>query len=86
MDLSKLDQHIEKLRTGNTLTENEVKALCEQVRPRESEGEGNRLDSASLVFQSPPPRPLRLGDGLANICLHQIDNLSSQESIGAMYT
>lgn len=28
---SKLDEHIESLREGNTLTENEVKALCDQV-------------------------------------------------------
>lgn len=27
-----LDVHIERLREGNTLTENEVKALCEKVR------------------------------------------------------
>lgn len=31
-DMSKLDSHIERLRTGDTLTENEVKALCEKVR------------------------------------------------------
>lgn len=27
-----LDEHISRLREGNTLTENEVKALCEKVR------------------------------------------------------
>ena len=31
-DLAKLDEHIERLRKGDTLTENEVKALCEKVR------------------------------------------------------
>jgi hypothetical protein len=32
MDYTKLDEHITALREGNTLTENEVKALCEKVR------------------------------------------------------
>jgi serine/threonine-protein phosphatase 2A catalytic subunit len=31
LDTTKLDEHIEKLRSGNTLTENEVRALCDQV-------------------------------------------------------
>jgi hypothetical protein len=31
-DIAKLDDHIERLRVGDTLTENEVKALCEKVR------------------------------------------------------
>jgi hypothetical protein len=35
-DLAKLDEHIERLRKGDTLTENEVKALCEKVRPQHS--------------------------------------------------
>jgi hypothetical protein len=30
-DLTQLDEHILKLRDGGTLTENEVKALCEKV-------------------------------------------------------
>jgi hypothetical protein len=37
-DLAKLDEHIERLRKGDTLTENEVKALCEKVRPRTQDG------------------------------------------------
>ena len=32
LDLDTLDQHIERLRQGDTLTENEVRALCEKVR------------------------------------------------------
>jgi hypothetical protein len=32
LDTAKIDEHIERLREGNTLTENEVKALCEKVR------------------------------------------------------
>jgi hypothetical protein len=32
LELSNLDEHIERLRAGDTLTENEVKALCEKVR------------------------------------------------------
>ena len=32
LDTAKLDQHIQALRDGSTLTENEVKALCEKVR------------------------------------------------------
>lgn len=31
LDVGKLDEHISSLREGNTLTENEVKALCEKV-------------------------------------------------------
>jgi hypothetical protein len=31
-DIAKLEDHIERLRVGDTLTENEVKALCEKVR------------------------------------------------------
>lgn len=31
-DLAKLDEQINLLRDGNTLTENEVKALCDKVR------------------------------------------------------
>jgi serine/threonine-protein phosphatase 2A catalytic subunit len=31
-DIAKLEDHIERLRAGDTLTENEVKALCEKVR------------------------------------------------------
>lgn len=31
IDTAKLDDHIERLRKGDTLTENEVKALCEKV-------------------------------------------------------
>jgi hypothetical protein len=31
-DIAKLEDHIERLRGGDTLTENEVKALCEKVR------------------------------------------------------
>lgn len=30
-DFEKLDEHIARLRTGDTLTENEVKALCDKV-------------------------------------------------------
>jgi hypothetical protein len=30
--MEKIDEHIAALREGNTLTENEVKALCEKVR------------------------------------------------------
>jgi len=33
LDIAKMDEHIQALREGNTLTENEVKALCEKVRP-----------------------------------------------------
>ena len=33
-DIAKLDDRIEKLRNGSTLTENEVKALCDQVNLR----------------------------------------------------
>jgi serine/threonine-protein phosphatase 2A catalytic subunit len=32
LDIAKLDEHINSLREGNTLTEHEVKALCEKVR------------------------------------------------------
>ena len=32
LDISALDSHIERLRKGETLTENEVRALCEKVR------------------------------------------------------
>lgn len=32
LDIAALDGHIEKLRRGETLTENEVRALCEKVR------------------------------------------------------
>lgn len=32
LELARLDEHIDSLREGNTLTENEVKALCEKVR------------------------------------------------------
>jgi hypothetical protein len=31
LDIAKLDEHIQSLREGNTLTENEVKQLCEKV-------------------------------------------------------
>lgn len=31
LDNGKIDEHISSLREGNTLTENEVKALCEKV-------------------------------------------------------
>jgi hypothetical protein len=31
LDVAKLDEHIQSLREGNTLTENEVKQLCEKV-------------------------------------------------------
>jgi len=34
LEIAKLDEHIQSLREGNTLTENEVKALCEKVRYR----------------------------------------------------
>jgi hypothetical protein len=34
-DTAKLDEQISSLREGNTLTENEVKALCEKVSSRE---------------------------------------------------
>jgi hypothetical protein len=34
-DLSKLDEQVEKLRKGDTLSETEVKALCEKVRRRQ---------------------------------------------------
>ena len=34
LDTSALDGHIERLRKGETLTENEVRALCEKVRRR----------------------------------------------------
>jgi hypothetical protein len=34
LDTAKLDEHIERLHGGNTLTENEVRALCEQVSER----------------------------------------------------
>jgi hypothetical protein len=44
MDYTKLDEHITALREGNTLTENQVKALCEKVRPiRDPETSKNRL-------------------------------------------
>ena len=36
-NLDTLDEHIEKLRGGDTLTENEVRALCEKVRRGETE-------------------------------------------------
>ena len=32
LDIAALDGHIERLRKGETLTENEVRALCEKVR------------------------------------------------------
>jgi hypothetical protein len=32
IDVGRLDEHIERLRAGDTLTENEVRALCEKVR------------------------------------------------------
>lgn len=32
IDVNRLDEHIERLRGGDTLTENEVRALCEKVR------------------------------------------------------
>jgi serine/threonine-protein phosphatase 2A catalytic subunit len=32
LDIATLDEKIERLREGDTLTENEVKALCEKVR------------------------------------------------------
>ena len=32
LDIDALDSHIERLRKGETLTENEVRALCEKVR------------------------------------------------------
>jgi len=32
LDIAALDGHIERLRNGETLTENEVRALCEKVR------------------------------------------------------
>ncbi|EEC42884.1 predicted protein [Phaeodactylum tricornutum CCAP 1055/1] len=32
LDTAKIDEHIERLREGNTLTENEVKALCEKAK------------------------------------------------------
>lgn len=31
LDIAALDLHIERLRKGETLTENEVRALCEKV-------------------------------------------------------
>ena len=31
-DLAQLDEQIERLRAGGTLSENEVRALCEKVR------------------------------------------------------
>ena len=31
MDFTRLDEHIERLRAGDTLTENEIKALCDKV-------------------------------------------------------
>lgn len=34
LEIAKLDEHIQALREGNTLTENEVKALCDKVRAR----------------------------------------------------
>jgi len=36
IDTSKLDEQISRLRDGNTLTETEVKALCEQVGSRQT--------------------------------------------------
>jgi hypothetical protein len=35
-----VDEHIERLRNGGTLTENEVKNLCEKVRTDELECTG----------------------------------------------
>lgn len=32
IDNAKLEEHIQNLRNGSTLKENEVRALCEQVR------------------------------------------------------
>ena len=32
LDIATLDEKIERLRAGDTLTENEVKALCDKVR------------------------------------------------------
>jgi hypothetical protein len=44
MDYTTLDEHITALREGNTLTENQVKALCEKVRPiRDPETSKKRL-------------------------------------------
>lgn len=31
MERAQVEEHIERLREGNTLTENEVKALCDKV-------------------------------------------------------
>jgi hypothetical protein len=42
MDYTKLDEHITALREGNTLTENEVKALCEKVRSSIHECDPNK--------------------------------------------
>ena len=41
LDIAALDSHIDRLRKGETLTENEVRALCEKVRdtgPRRTRG------------------------------------------------
>lgn len=32
--MDKIDEQIASLREGNTLTENEVKTLCDKVRPK----------------------------------------------------
>lgn len=41
LDIAALDDHIERLRKGETLTENEVRALCEKVRRNAHRAEKN---------------------------------------------
>lgn len=52
VDLDKLDSHIEQLRKGNTLTENEVKALCEKVRSVMHNGSSRSSSSSSGAWGS----------------------------------
>ena len=54
LEPDRLDEHIVKLREGNTLTENEVKALCEKVR----------YCSAQVLSTQKCPVPLWVGTAL----------------------
>lgn len=48
LDISRLDEQIERLREGNTLSEHEVNALCDKVSPNEHFGKKGATSARAL--------------------------------------
>jgi len=50
LEIAKLDEHIQSLREGNTLTENEVKALCDKVRARTQASNTYKMNDLAVLL------------------------------------